>query len=168
MNDRLRFEPAPAEEDPILHDYLSALPNFAPRVSLETKVLTHVWRAPPRWVGQVQRRWVESVETGRIWFVLGALAAGSLIPLGVAAGLTIAFADQIGALGTWMVARFGPSIAGVLAAYWASSTQSVTSWWAANVPLHLGAWVGGVAGVSTLSAIGLFLTLRRGNKGVGL
>lgn len=157
MNDRLRFEPTPAEEDPILHDYLSALPNLAPRVSLETKVLTHVWRAPPRWVGQMQRRWVESVETGRIWFVLGALAAGSLIPLGVAAGLTIAFADQIGALGTWMVARFGPS-----------STQSVTSWWAANVPLHLGAWVGGVAGVSTFSAIGLFLTLRRGNKGVGL
>jgi len=163
MNDRLVPAPTPAEEDPVLHGYLSALPGFAPSGGLRDRVLTHVWAPLPQWVRQAQDRWVVLVESGRVWYVIGAIAAGSLIPLGVITGLLIAFSSQIAVLSTWMIARFGPELSGLVAIYWAAATQSVTSWWAANAPPNVGLWVAGVAGLSTVSAIGLLVTLRRGN-----
>jgi hypothetical protein len=162
MSDRSLPDLTPAEEDPVLHGYLATLPQAMPSQGLQRRVLTRVWRPAPRWVREAEARWIDSVESGRIWFVLGAIAAGSLIPLAVTTGLLVTFSSQIGALSAWMISEFGPELSGLLAMYWAAATQSVTSWWAAVAPPNVGAWAAGGAGVVAVSAVGFIWTIRRG------
>lgn len=66
----------PAEEDPVVHRFVAALARPAPRPPFETRVLTRVWRPPPRAWRAIRARLTSSWQA-RLLF--GALAAGAFI-----------------------------------------------------------------------------------------
>ena len=110
MNDRDDVTKlTPAEEDPVLHRYLAAMPAYAPRV-LEDHVLARVWRPDPEWVRNVRFAGEEWVETGRIWLLIGAVTVGSLIPLAVLLGGGGTFATEIGAGIDWLFQTGIPAV----------------------------------------------------------
>jgi hypothetical protein len=100
----------PAEEDPVLHRHIAAMPAFAPRALFEDHVLARVWRPDPEWVRNVRFAGEELVESGRIWLLIGAVTVGSLIPLAVLLGGGATFATEIGTGIDWLFKTGIPSV----------------------------------------------------------
>jgi hypothetical protein len=80
MSDAVHHGQTPAEEDPVLHGMLAALPQPRPSHALEDRVLSGVFRPAPQWLRRARSAWTGLNESGRIWVVVGALAAGSVLP----------------------------------------------------------------------------------------
>jgi len=102
MNEHDETLLTPADEDPVIHRHLAALPAFTPATLFEDRVLSRVWMPDPEWARNVRAVGREWTDTGRIWLVLGALALGSLIPAAVGASLVGAFASEIAAGIEWL------------------------------------------------------------------
>jgi hypothetical protein len=81
MNDVVNPGHTPADEDPVLHGLLASLPQPQPSHNLEDRVLSGVFRPAPRWFRRARTAWVGLNESGRIWVIVGSLAAGSVLPL---------------------------------------------------------------------------------------
>lgn len=105
MTDAIAHGLMPAEEDPILHRYLSLLPAAVPAAALGERVLSGVWRPAPRWVRRSRAVIDDMIASGRIWLVIGALAVGSLVPLAASLVLVRVFAESIGGGLRWFVAE---------------------------------------------------------------
>jgi hypothetical protein len=91
MSDLADHGHTPAEEDPVLDAMLASLPLPPQRHNLEDRVLSGVFRPAPRWLRRARSAWQELHESGRIWMVVGSLAAGSVLPLaGLAVGIRFA------------------------------------------------------------------------------
>ncbi len=105
MTDAVANGLTPAEEDPILHRYLSLLPAAVPTAALSERVLSGVWRPAPRWVRRGRAAIDDMAASGRIWLVIGVLAVGSLLPLVASLVLVRVFADSIGDGLRWFVAE---------------------------------------------------------------
>lgn len=100
---------SPAEEDPVLHRYLAVLPEFSPGGLFEERVLAGVWRPDPEWMRNVRYALRDSIETGRIWLLVGAVTVGCLIPLAVLVGTGATFASEIGTGSTLLLERGIPA-----------------------------------------------------------
>jgi hypothetical protein len=110
MNDRNDVTRlTPAEEDPLLHQYLAQVPAFAPGPSFGNHVLSRVWRPEPEWVRNVRFFARDLVDTGRIWLLIGAVTFGSLIPLAVLLGSGAVFSAELGAGIDWLFNRGIPA-----------------------------------------------------------
>jgi hypothetical protein len=105
MTDAIANGLTPAEEDPILHQYLNALPAAVPMAGFSDRVLSGVWRPAPRWIRKGRGAMRDMIASGRIWMVIGALAVGSLVPLAASLVLAGVFAESIGEGLRWFVAE---------------------------------------------------------------
>ncbi len=110
----------PAEEDPVLHRCLTALPVYDPTALFADRVLARVWRPEPEWVRNVRFTAEELTETGRIWLLIGAVTFGSLIPLAVLLGGGAIFATEVGAGIDWLLQTGLPAM-------WAAAMGDVSS-----------------------------------------
>jgi hypothetical protein len=91
MSDVVDHGQTPAEEDPVLDGLLASLPLPQQRHNLEDRVLSGVFRPAPRWLRRARSAWKDLHESGRVWMVVGALAAGCVLPLGaLALGIRLA------------------------------------------------------------------------------
>jgi hypothetical protein len=116
MNDYDRNAPTPAAEDPAIHGQLATLSPFAPGGFFQDRVMSQVWRPLPPRLRAARERYEEWVQSGRVWLAVGGLAAGSLIPLGIAVGLSMTFWDPIASFGGRVITDVVPSAwAGVTA-----------------------------------------------------
>jgi hypothetical protein len=118
MNDQIMDGRTPAEEDPALHRYLVMLPAVQPTSGFEDRVLSRVWRPYPQWHRRVSAAGLTLVETGEIWFWVGALALGSILPLVAGVTLTATFSAEIGSGIAWLVEEGIPSV-------WAAASADV-------------------------------------------
>lgn len=152
----------PAEEDPVLHRYLAAMPAYAPRALFEDHVLSRVWRPDPEWVRNVRFAGEELVESGRIWLLIGAVTVGSLIPLAVLLGGGASFATELGAGIDWLFQTGIP-------AFWTAMSSDV-SYVASQLETQIATlpfsgealWMVGIASLPVLGmcAWGLSRTMR--------
>jgi hypothetical protein len=122
MNQHDEAALTPADEDPVIHRHLAALPAFTPATLFGDRVLSRVWMPEPAWARNVRvvgRDWTDS---GRMWLVFGALALGSLIPTAAGVTLVAAFASEIAAGIAWLfdvgLATGAAGTADELAARW--------------------------------------------------
>lgn len=157
MRDPTSNLPTPADEDPVVHRYLVALPRFSPVPDFSDRVLLRVWRPiPPR-----LRRFQAALAKSRWpWVIVGTLAAGSLLGQAVAAGVIAQHRGEASVLLDW-VAPQG------LAAAWAALTALAidvltppAEWLEAGVTENLAVWAAVGLGVLVASALGLFLTVK--------
>ncbi|MGD8727518.1 MAG: hypothetical protein PVH40_07725 [Gemmatimonadales bacterium] len=157
----------PAEEDPVLHRHLVALPAFAPRTLFEDHVLARVWRPDPEWVRNVRFAGEDLVESGRVWLLIGAVTFGSLIPLAVLLGGGAAFATEISAGFEWLFREGVPTLRSAVAADLSrASSQFETR--VSSLPLTADALRLGVAAALPLlgvCAYGLSRTMRAKRSG---
>jgi len=120
----------PADEDPVVHGYLTAL-GQPPAVSgLANRVLVNVWRPKPAWLRRIEARYDELVESGRIWFVVGAFAAGSLIPIAVSALAVVAWGNQL----AWGASEFGPQLWAAVVTGWNTALFEISNVWTTYMP----------------------------------
>ncbi len=120
----------PAEEDPVVHGYLTALRRPEPRPGLANRVLVNVWQPKPRWLRRFEASYADLVESGRIWFVLGAFAAGSLIPVAASVALVWAWGNQL----AWGADRVVPDLWAGIVAGWQAAVAEVSAVWNASIP----------------------------------
>lgn len=74
MNDLNPNRLSPADEDPLVHRYLAALPRYEPVEDFPDRVLLNVWRPLPPRIRALQ----EGISRARWpWVVLGVMAVGS-------------------------------------------------------------------------------------------
>jgi hypothetical protein len=85
MSDDVHNGLTPAEEDPVIHRMVTALPTPQPRREFGDLVLSAVWRPHPRWARRVRATLRELIDSGRVWLVVGGLAVGSLVPIAAVA-----------------------------------------------------------------------------------
>ncbi len=95
MSDDVHNGLTPADEDPVIHRMLTALPTPQPQREFGDLVLSNVWRPHPRWVRRVRGSLRDLVNSGRVWLVVGGLAVGSLLPIAAAAVAISIFAPSI-------------------------------------------------------------------------
>ncbi|MFQ6044893.1 MAG: hypothetical protein ACE5PT_00865 [Gemmatimonadales bacterium] len=76
MNDLTASRPTPADEDPLVHRYLAALPRYQPMPDFADRVLLGVWRPIPPRIRSLQARLAQARWP---WVVLGLMAAGSFL-----------------------------------------------------------------------------------------
>lgn len=69
----------PAEEDPLVHEWLSSLPALEPRPGFEDAVMARVWQPAPQWVRSFQRLGARVFGGRRTWVWLGGAAAASVV-----------------------------------------------------------------------------------------
>lgn len=116
MNEYDRDVPTPAAEDPVVHGQLATVSQFAPSGFFADRVMSRVWRPLPPRLRALRERYEDWVQSGRVWLAVGALAAGSLIPLGIVVGLTVTFWRPIGSFGGRVIGSVVPNAwAGVTA-----------------------------------------------------
>ena len=120
----------PADEDPVVHGYLTALGRPAPVSGLANRVLVNVWQPKPAWLSRIEAWYGELVESGRIWFVVGAFAAGSLIPIAVSALAVVAWGDQL----AWGAGEFGPQLWAAVVTGWNSALSEISKAWTTYMP----------------------------------
>lgn len=152
----------PANEDPVVHGYLTALGRPSPAPGLANRVLVNVWRPKPVWLRRLIARYDELVESGRIWFIVGAFAAGSLIPIAVVTVGFVAWGNQI----AWAFGKIGPSVWGAVVSAWnATISESSTLW---NMFMPSGEILKTAALVTSITivicSIGLHRMIRLGGK----
>ena len=156
MIDRL----TPAEEDPEVHGHLAALAQHEPHGNFADRVFVNVWRPAPRRIRDLRlsvRKWVDS---GRVWFLIGAVAAGSLIPIAVG----------VAAIATWRgelasaLRQAGPPMWSAIVTGWNGTLAEVGSYWVAHAPSgETLALVGSAAAITTVvCTIGLYRMVRLG------
>ena len=120
----------PADEDPVVHGYLSTLKHIQPRRGFQDRVLVNVWGPPPRWIRQARQGLAQWIESRRIWFVIAAFAAGSLIPVAVGAVVVMAWGEQAArAFG-----RFGPQVWSAVVTGWNAGLTTTADFLTAHMP----------------------------------
>ena len=67
----------PYEEDPVVHELLGHLEQFAPSPGFSDRVLSQVWRPAPSWLQRVTRACGTAFDRTHVWAVAGSLAATS-------------------------------------------------------------------------------------------
>ncbi|MDH3291961.1 MAG: hypothetical protein OEO20_07280 [Gemmatimonadota bacterium] len=166
MTDAIANGLTPAEEDPILHRYLNALPAAVPMAGLSDRVLSGVWRPAPRWIRTGRAAMHDMTASGRIWLVIGALAVGSLVPLAAAVVLVGVFAESIGGGLRWLVAEGIPFAWVAFTADLQGALGTVASVLVAHGLTRADLLAGGIgAAVTTLGcAIGLRRTMTPSRK----
>lgn len=157
----------PADEDPEVHRYLAVLERPAPGPGLADRVLVRVQQPAPYWLRRLRARREDLIRSGRIWFIVGVFAAGSLIPVLVLAALLQAFGDV--ALASAALA--GSEALAWLAAYLPVLRSAVAARVAAVMPAGVGPGeaVAAVLALTVLCGAGLYWTSRgpgRGGRGV--
>ena len=130
MEERLMDHLSPADEDPVVHGYLTALGRPSPASGLANRVLVNVWQPKAAWLRRVEAKYDELVESGRIWFVIGAFAAGSLIPIAVAIVAAVAWGNQL----AWGVGEVGPRLWGSVVTGWSSALSEISRIWTTYMP----------------------------------
>jgi hypothetical protein len=103
----------PAQEDPVVHGYLSSLQTFSPRAGFEDRVMSRVWQPVPAWLRPLVRRARTVAHPKRAWVLAGGLAFTSsvfvtaLVVLVVSNWVHVETAWQLFSgtvlLGTWSV-----------------------------------------------------------------
>ncbi len=156
MIDRL----TPAEEDPEVHGHLAALARHEPRGNFPDRVFVNVWQPAPRRIRDLRLTIREWVDSGRVWFLIGAFAAGSLIPIAVG---VVAIATWRGELAS-ALGQAGPGMWSAIVTGWNGTLAEVGSYWAANAPTgETLALVGSAAAVTTvICTVGLHRMVRLG------
>ena len=152
----------PDEEDPVVHGYLTALGRPQPTSGLADRVLVNVWKPKPRWLRRLAASYTELVESGRIWFVVGAFAAGSLIPIAAAVAGVAAWGNEF----AWGAGRVAPELWGGVITGWNAFLAELSATWNTFAP---GTDVLLVAGVVTListavCSVGLYRMVRLDGK----
>lgn len=159
MNDVVNNGLTPADEDPILHELLTSLPQPQPSRTLEDRVLSGVYRPSPAWARHARAKWNEFTESGRAWILIAGLAAGSVIPLAVLAVGIAMLAPHAGTAVSFTTTEIIPHARAAVAAPWASLIETLHHPIAAMAG---GNWLGWVAGAATLCvgcAWGLYRTM---------
>ncbi len=152
MERSMRNGLTPAEEDPVLHQYLTTLPSFTPATSLfEERVLARVRRPVPGWLRQVHGAVRGFARTGRVWLVLGPLAVGSVISITAAVIVATVYASDVGRFFTWLWGEGLPTA-------WSHTRADFTEA-AAAVSLTFGT-LASSAGILLLCGWGLYRTAR--------
>jgi hypothetical protein len=80
MRDIVDRNPPPGDEDPLVHSRLSTAPSFEPSTGFDDRVLTWVRRPAPPAALEARRALERFARSGQVWYWVGALALGSLIP----------------------------------------------------------------------------------------
>ena len=103
----------PAQEDPILHGYLTALPTYSPRAGFEDRVMSRVWQPAPAWVRPLTRSARAFAHPKHVWALAGGLAFTSCVFVTAMVALTVAYWMHVETawrlfsstivLGTWSV-----------------------------------------------------------------
>ena len=93
-------------------------------------MLVNVWQPKPAWLRTAEAKYDELVKSGRIWFVVGAFAAGSLIPIAVAALAAFAWGNQI----AWGAGEFGPQLWEAAVAGWTAALSEISRIWTTYMP----------------------------------
>ncbi|MBE0592922.1 MAG: hypothetical protein IH616_11050 [Gemmatimonadales bacterium] len=159
MDDHVANGLTPAEEDPELHRMLADLPAPEPARRLDERVLSRVRRPAPRSVRRVQAVTRELVDSGRIWFVVGGLAVGSLLPLSAMFLASRVFAHQVGGAVTAVVTRAVPWAMAAASARIASLVETARGY-LESLGLSGQAWAA-VGGGGVILLLGCALGLRR-------
>ena len=152
----------PADEDPVVHGYLTALGRPSPAPGLANRVLVNVWKPKPVWLRRLIARYDELVESGRIWFIVGAFAAGSLIPIAVVTVGFVAWGNQI----AWGFGEIGPSVWGAVVSAWNTAIGEAST--LLNTFMPSGDFLktaGLVTSITTvICSVGLYRMMRLGGK----
>lgn len=150
----------PAEEDPEVHGHLAAIARHEPRGNFADRVFVNVWRPAPRRVRELRLAVREWVDSGRVWFLVGALAAGSLIPIAVGVAAIARWRSELAAA----LRRAGPAMWNEIVEGWSGTLAEVGSSWAAYAPAgEMLALVGSAAAITTVvCTVGLYRMLRLG------
>jgi GMP synthase PP-ATPase subunit len=160
MEERVMDHRTPADEDPVVDGYLTALGRPAPSPGLANRVLVNVWQPKPRWLRRAEARYDELVESGRIWFIIGAFAAGSLIPITVATVGMVAWGDQI----AWGYGEIVSSVWGALVSAWNAAIAEASALWHTLMPsgdvLKIAALV--ISITTVICSVGLYRMMRLG------
>lgn len=151
--------PTPAEEDPVLHRFLVALPRFQPAPGFETRVLTRVWRPEPvAWL-RVKRRLADATQ---LRVLIGVLVAGAALWQGLLVTLAINNPTMTRDAWAFLLDRGLPALESWGSAALALAAQplgQVQAWFA------VWWWLGIVAAVVVLfCGAGLYATLRTGRN----
>ncbi len=130
MTDYPQLPLSPADEDPVVHRYLARLSTPEPAPGFDRRILVNVWGPAPAWVRSARARITDHVDSGRVWFVLGALAAGSLIPVAVAITAFGVWGSQM----SWVTGRIAPELWAAMTAAAGAGLGQVTNTWARYMP----------------------------------
>jgi hypothetical protein len=85
----------PAEEDPVVHRYLSALPSLAPTAGFEDRVMAQVWRPTPAWIQRIRCAAAGLFPRRRAWVWAGGLATASTCSLAIIIALMATNSVQV-------------------------------------------------------------------------
>jgi hypothetical protein len=161
MSDIPRDPRLPGDEDPVVHQYLMALPVFAPRRGLADRVLVRVrWPLPPA-VRRIRDRGRELVESGRIWLIAAPFAAGALASLTAVVVATATYWSEVAAGMNWLLTVGGPAARDAVAAQLSMAWLEIAAGRAALGLSNLNLIAAGVAAAAFLviCAWGLYRTL---------
>lgn len=162
MRDSDQHDPTPQDEDAVLHGYLAGLPTMAPDPGFDDRVLAWVRRPAPRWIAAVRHQAAAYTESGQVWFLVGALALGSLIPW-LAVGAFAAAEPQFVSSGIrWLTGQGWPEVAANVSANAAAAELGIGGFVAQWLPtgLSMTAGAGIASAIWLLCAVGLYRVTR--------
>ena len=139
----------PADEDPVLHELLTSLPHLQPSRTLEDRVLSGVYRPSPAWARRARTAWIELTESGRIWILIGGVAAGSVIPLVALVVGAVMLAPHTGQVVSFTMNDIVPYLQSALAAPSASLIETLDQPLATIAGVN---WLGWITSAATLCA----------------
>lgn len=151
--------PTPAEEDPVIHRFLTALPRFQPAPAFETRVLTRVWRQDPlAW-----RRTRDALaHSWHLRAFLALLAAGAFVWQAILIGFVVENPNSVAESWQLFASEGVPALQSLASDALAQAatpigelTNAIAVWW----------WLGVVAlFVALFCAAGLYGILRSGRN----
>jgi len=149
----------PAAEDPVLHELLTSLPQPQPTRALEDRVMSGVFRPPPAWARRASAVWFDLKASGRVWILVGGLAAGSVIPLAALVVGAFMVAPHTGQLVGFTMTDIVPYLQAALAATSASLIETLDQPLSLLAGANLLPWAAGAATLCVGCGWGLYRTM---------
>ena len=162
MRDSDHRDPTPQDEDPVLHGHLAGLPAMAPEPGFDDRVLARVRRPAPRWITAARHHVAAYRESGQVWFLIGALALGSLIPWLAFGAFAAAEPQYVSSGMRWLTGQGWPELAASVSANAAAAERGIgglaSQWLPTGFSLTAGAAI--ASAIWLLCAVGLYRVMR--------